>query len=265
MKSLSLNNKTNPEPSTGGDWDETAAAAPTPSNPTGNAAAAELMDMKALELKRNEQDDIAERMRVEETRAKLAAAREGMEKEAKRLKDEKERKESKKMEKNQAQSGGRFGAAVVGAVSSAGIGGGGKWVPVHMRNSGAAAAPSRTMTGGSRFRAAASATGYQKKVDTADDELFPDLANANKLIQEEEDHKAAVAAAKQARAAKKAKAGAEARRAAEKALEEENQEVEEKEKEELKPVVETKAEEKAEPAKKKKKKKKKDLSSFKPA
>merc|ERR1711957_1091061 len=47
----------------------------------------ELMDMKALERKRNEQDDIVERLREEDTKAALAAARDGMEKEAQRLKE----------------------------------------------------------------------------------------------------------------------------------------------------------------------------------
>jgi len=77
---------------TSGDWDEgalapkmsrTAASAITGGGPT------ELLDMKALELNRSEQDDIAERMRVEETRAQLAAAKAGMEKEAQRLRENK--------------------------------------------------------------------------------------------------------------------------------------------------------------------------------
>ena len=61
----------------------------------GAGATTELLDMKALEKKRNEEDDIAERMRVEETRAQLAAAKEGMAKEAERLQAEKEAKRAK--------------------------------------------------------------------------------------------------------------------------------------------------------------------------
>ncbi len=270
VSSLSISNKANTnlnDASNGGDWDESAVVSNV-SNPSGNAAAAELMDMKALEIKRSEQDDIAERLRVEETRAKLAAAREGMEKEAQRLKDEKEKKEAKKKEQLEAQSG-RFGSAA-GAVSS-GIGGGGKWVPVHMRNSGGAS----SSAGANRFGAAAAATGYQRKVDTGDEELFPDLATADKLIQEEEDQKAAVAAAKQAAAAKKAKAEAQARRkaaekaeAAERAREEEEEKQKELELERAKQAeTATQVEDSSGAAtlKKKKKKKKKDLSSFKPS
>jgi hypothetical protein len=264
ISSLSLNTKPTTNlsaPSTGGDWDETAVA-PTQANATGHGAAAELMDMKALELKRSEQDDIAERMRVEETRAKLAAAREGMEKEAQRLKDEKEKEEAKKA----ASQASRFGAA---ASSGIGGGGGGKWVPVHMRNS-APVAP-RAMPGASRFGAAASNTGFQRKVDTGNEELFPDLATAGKLAQEEEEQKAAIAAVKQAAFAKKAKAESDRRKAAEKALEEERErkeaeELKKKEEEEAaaKKAAEVSAVAADAPVKKKKKKKKKDLSSFKP-
>jgi len=282
INSLSINNATQ-EPSTGGDWDDANANANNTINVTApGAEAAELMDMNALKLKRNEQDDIAERLRVEETKAKLAAARDGMEKEAQRLKDEKEAKELKKKEQENKASGGRFGAAAVGV--SAGIGGGGgggKWVPVHMRNSmgSGASRPSLGVAGGgsSRFGAAAANTGFQRKVDTGNEELFPDLATAGKLMQQEEDEKAAIAAAKQAAFAKKARAEANARRKAEKLLEEEElRKQEEAEAAALAAEEEAKAEAASAtatataaapaPAKKvKKKKKKKDLSSFKPS
>jgi len=281
INSLSINNATQ-EPSTGGDWDD-ANANNTINVTAPGAEAAELMDMNALKLKRNEQDDIAERLRVEETKAKLAAARDGMEKEAQRLKDEKEAKELKKKEQVNKTSGGRFGAAAVGV--SAGIGGGGggggggKWVPVHMRNSmgSGASRPSLGVAGGgsSRFGAAAANTGFQRKVDTGNEELFPDLATAGKLMQQEEDEKAAIAAAKQAAFAKKARAEANARRKAEKLLEEEElRKQEEAEAAALAAEEEAKAEAASAtasaaapaPAKKvKKKKKKKDLSSFKPS
>ena len=218
--------------------------------------AAELMDMKALELKRNEEDNIAERMRIEENKAKLAAAREGMEKEAQRLKEEKEAKEAKKQ--------ARFDAAP--AASS--VGGAGKWIPSRVRNP-TLSRPSPS--GSSRFGAVSVSSGYQRKVDTNDEELFPDLATADKLIQEEEDQKAEAAA--KAAALKKAKAavnkptpwGAKSKKETEKP---------EKKEEEPKPV-EKKPEAPA-PAPtpaaaptpsptpvKKKKKKKKDLSTFK--
>lgn len=263
MNSLSISNNNTNEQS--GDWDE---AANGNANVVANASgpeAAELMDMNALKMKRNEQDDIAERLRVEETRAKLAAAREGMEKEAKRLKDEKDSKEAKKQTAVQGQSG-RFGAAA-GNVSAGigGLGGGGKWVPVHMRNSAA----SRPTSSGPRFGAAASNTGFQRKVDTNDDELFPDLGTASKLIQEEEDLKAAAAAAKSAAFARKARAEAQAKRVADKLLEDEELKREEEAKvaaekaeEEAKAVAAAAASAAPTPVKKKKKKKKKDLSSF---
>ena len=279
INSLSINNATQ-EPSTGGDWDD-ANANNTINVTAPGAEAAELMDMNALKLKRNEQDDIAERLRVEETKAKLAAARDGMEKEAQRLKDEKEAKELKKKEQVNKASGGRFGAAAVGVSAGIGGGGGGKWVPVHMRNSmgSGASRPSLGVAGAgsSRFGAAAANTGFQRKVDTANEELFPDLATAGKLMQQEEDEKAAIGAAKQAAFAKKARAEANARRKAEKLLEEEElRKQEEAEAAALAAEEEAKAETDSAtatataaapaPAKKvKKKKKKKDLSSFKPS
>ena len=77
-------------------WDDEALAAKIApkTDGSGGAGATELLDMKALKKKRNEEDDIAERMRVEETKAKLAAAKEGMAKEAERLREEKEAKTS---------------------------------------------------------------------------------------------------------------------------------------------------------------------------
>jgi len=214
------------------------------------------MDMKALERKRNEQDDVAERMRVEETKAKLAAAREGMNKEAQRLKDEKEFKEVKKKGQADAQSN-RFGAA---ASNVGGAAPGSKWVPSHMRN----AAP-KSAIGGSRFGAVAASSGYQKKVDMADEELFPDLATADKMIAQEEEDKAAALA--RASASRKAKATAGPAWGAKPKKEVEEPVVKEEE-EKPEPVEEVKVEVpvvavEAAPAVKKPKKKKKDLSTFK--
>uniref|UniRef100_A0A7S2RNT3 Uncharacterized protein n=1 Tax=Eucampia antarctica TaxID=49252 RepID=A0A7S2RNT3_9STRA len=147
----------------------------------------ELLDMKALESKRREQDDVAERMRVEETKAQLAAARVGMEKEAQRLQEEKsEKKTSTRTSTRTRTTGGapRFGTAAANLTSDGSSSGGTKWVPPHLRNSGSSRAEASSSSNVS------SATGYQKKVDTDDQELFPDLATADKIIaQEEQNHK----------------------------------------------------------------------------
>lgn len=187
------------------DWDDGALASkstkPMTSISIGNGPS-ELLDMKALELRRNEQDDIAERMRVEETRAKLAAAKAGMEKEAQRLREEQEAKEAKKKERETAQTS-RFGAAAA-SLSADSSGTANKWIPPHMRN--AAPPPSRSSgmgIGVSRFSGAmggpVSGSSFQKKVDTMDEELFPSLAAADMMIAQEEEQKAAQAAALKAK------------------------------------------------------------------
>jgi hypothetical protein len=191
---------------TSGDWDEGALASKatrTTASVIAGSGPAELLDMKALELNRSEQDDIAERMRVEETRAQLAAAKAGMEKEAQRLREEQEAKEAKKKERETTQSS-RFGAAAATLSGESG-GIGSKWVPPHMRN---AAPPSRSSgigIGSSRFGAAmgssAPGNGFQKKVDTMDEELFPSLATADMMLAQEEEQKAAQAAALKAKMA----------------------------------------------------------------
>ncbi len=238
-----------------GDWDESALSAKvakaTNATATTGAGPSELMDMKALEMKRNEQDDIAERLRVEETKAQLAAAKAGMEKEAQRLKEEKDAKEAKKAEAQQPKPSG-MGSGV------------GKWVPVHMRNS----APSRPSLGGtgSRFgnvSGVGGGTGYQRKVDTNDEMLFPDLGTVSKLMEEEEKQKEATAAAAAARQAANAPKKPKAPK------EEMPAEEVKPEKAEPKPVPEAPkpvpdAPSPA-PVKKKTKKKKKDLSTFKPS
>lgn len=202
-------------------------------------------------MKRNEQEDIAEKLRVEETKKQLEAARIGMEKEAQRLKEEQAAAEAKKRERE----ANRFGAAAANVGS--GIGGGSKWVPSRMRNT----MPSPSV-GASRFGAAATATGYQKKVDTKDEELFPDLATADKLIQQEEAQKAEKAAA--AAAANRARAIASKPRWGMKADKEEKKPEEVKETPAPTPApAPVAAPAPAPTAVKKKKKKKKDLSTFK--
>ncbi len=79
---------------------------------------AELLDMQALNARRNTQDDVAERLRIEETKAKLARAKEGMAKEAERLVAEKAEREAKAA----ARSSGGGG----GSLSALGGGGGGR-------------------------------------------------------------------------------------------------------------------------------------------
>merc|ERR1740124_1588874 len=172
----------------GGDWDEVALTAkfqkPVTSavvmTSSGGGGAAELLDMKALEKKRNEQDDIAERLRVEETKAKLKAAKEGMEKEGQRLKEAKESKTQPKPTTSTGNS--RFGKAsanMFGASAGGGNSGKEKWVPPHLRGGGGMAP--RTM--------APSPSGFQRKVDTQDENLFPDLATADKIIAQEEEQR----------------------------------------------------------------------------
>jgi len=158
----------------GAQWDDAALAAKTSrkvmavSVPSG-VTTKELAETKAMALKTytsgNEQEDIVEKLRVEETKAKLAAAREGMEREAQRIKEGKEKKE-------QEVTSSRFGNAAAGMSASSGVGG--KWVPSRMRAGGGG-----IPTGwGSKMSS-------QKKVDTEDEDLFPDLATADAIIEKQ--------------------------------------------------------------------------------
>lgn len=170
LAATTLTDSTEPAPAAntnGGDaapaqeWDDEALAASYARK--GAASTAEVLDMKAFDAKRRDQDDIAERMRVEETKAQLKAAKEGMEREAQRLKDEKEFKEVKKIKPEVAPRGPGLGGMM-----------GSKWVPPHMR---AGAGPLRArMTG-------AGASGFQK-LDTQDENLFPDLAAADSIVEQ---------------------------------------------------------------------------------
>jgi hypothetical protein len=171
LSSLTVGNGSN-----GGDddaqWDDAALAAKTSRKgmavavPSG-VTTKEYAETKAMALKThttgNEQEDIVEKLRVEETKAKLAAAREGMEREAQRIKDDKEKKE-------EVVTSSRFGNAAAGM-----SGVGGKYVPSHKRAGGTGMA-----TGwGSRMSSS------QKKVDTEDENLFPDLATADAIIEKQ--------------------------------------------------------------------------------
>jgi hypothetical protein len=136
--------------------------------------------MKSMDPKRSDQGYIKEKMRVEETKAQLAAAREGMERQAAQLKVDKEKKNEKK-QANQgsipSNSNPRFGAA---AASMSGAGGTGtKWLPPHLRAGGGGASMTRAPMPGS-------IGGRFQKVDTADEQLFPDLATADAIIEKQD-------------------------------------------------------------------------------
>lgn len=162
---------------TQGAWGSNNAA--TTNAAAGDSKVAELLDMQALNAKRNEQDDVRERLRIEETKAALAKAKEGMAKEAERLAAEKAEKEAKAA----ARASGMSGAGAGGPSAIGGGGGGSKWVPSRMRSAGVGFG-----MGGSNIRGPASMDGssFQKPVDMANEELFPDLANADKILAEKE-------------------------------------------------------------------------------
>jgi hypothetical protein len=174
-------------------WDDEAIMVAMPKTPavvtphvTSGAAAAEVLDMKSLATHPKETESIAEKLRVEATRAQLAAAREGMEREAAKIKEEKERAAAAAAAKQQtaaANSAPRFGAAAasVGGGSASGT----KWVAPHLR---AAAAGAAGGAGGlSRMRmGGAGGSGMPQKLDTNNEELFPDLASADKILEEKE-------------------------------------------------------------------------------
>lgn len=286
---------------TGGDsgeqWDDEALAAKIGKGgaiaAVGAGATTELLDMKALQKKRNEEDDIAERMRVEETRAQLAAAKEGMAKQAERLREEKEAK------KNAAggpsgggapgAGGSRFGAAAAsiggGGGGVSGIGGGSKWVPPHMRGAGSAIRGPASMGAGpgmgggsSRFGNVNTSSGtFQRQVDVADENLFPDLATADTIIQQQEEQQKKIKAAvapKRKPAAGGSAWGAKPKASAPAPAPKEEKKEEEPTKPAAAPVAPAPAASTAGPtpssikaagAGLKKKKKKKDLSTFKPS
>eukprot|EP00984_Skeletonema_dohrnii_P005161 scaffold1815_cov147-Skeletonema_dohrnii-CCMP3373.AAC.13 len=140
------------------DWDESQAVAwgsnAAATNSGADSKVSELLDMQALEVKRNEEDDVAERLRVEETKAQLARAKEGMAKEAERLAAEKAQKEAKAAER-----------------AAGGPATGGRWVPAHMRSSGGGVSVGGGGGGG---------------LSSANEELFPDLAAADKILADKE-------------------------------------------------------------------------------
>jgi hypothetical protein len=170
-------------------WDDEALAAATTRKtaatvtiPNSAATSKDLaVDIKALDLKGsyNDELDIAERLRVEETRAQLAAAREGMEREAQRMKEEKEKKE--------VATSNRLGSSATG-----GLGGdiGGKWVPSRLRAGGS------SLTTAERFGMAGMSSSASQRVNIEDENLFPDLAAAEAIIEKQKQEQPAFTAPK---------------------------------------------------------------------
>ena len=156
------------DPSGSSEWDDAALAADTITAASTRSATSALGSLSIADssfgaLHHNhyiDPDNIAEKLRVEETKAALAAAREGMEREAQKLAQEKEQK--------------RLEAAGQATAGTPGAGMGGKWVPSHMRGSMGGGSLRARMMGGSQ------------KLDVADEELFPDLASADKMLAEKD-------------------------------------------------------------------------------
>jgi len=230
-------------------WDEEALAAKMTSSTTVVVNEKEILDVKTLSQNTQEQsDNIKERLKLEETKAALQAARDGMEREAQRLREE---------EQDQTMTtvgSGRFSAAAATMDSTST---GGKWVPPHMRASGGMSLTRRSM-------------GTPQKLDTKDETLFPDLSTADKILEQEK--KLETVAYKPP---KKTPVGGTWGMAARKkpaAVIVKEEEEEAPKEEQVAPVKETPAPKPStttsEPPKTlsvKKKKKKKDLSTFKPA
>lgn len=125
-----------------------------------------VLDFKTNNGNGTDTDDIASKLRTQETKAQLAAAREGIEREGLKIKEEKEKKEKAKEEASKS----RFGAAVGSAAAG---GAAGKWVAPSVRRQMATTGnPSRPRMGG--------------KLDVEDEELFPDLAAAGKILEQKE-------------------------------------------------------------------------------
>jgi hypothetical protein len=167
----------------GGGWGskKKGAATSTASAVAGTGAdskVAELLDMQALNAKRNVQDDVAERLRIEETKAALARAKEGMAKEAERLAAEKAEKEAKAAARAEARAESSATSALGGS------GAGGKWVPSFRSTASSSSGTGSSIRGPVSMGGVGS--GFQKSVDMSNDELFPDLAAADQILTERE-------------------------------------------------------------------------------
>jgi len=223
------------------DWEDGASS----SRLAAVAATETIRNMTSTTAQPGLPDDIAEKLRVKETKAQLAAARKGMELEAQK------RKQAEAEKKKEAET------KVASRFSGAAAGGGGKWVGSRMRTAQGSSA--------SRFGLASRMKASQK-VDTQSQELFPDLAVAEKILEKKEKDKPK-------QATKKAPPGS-ATWGSKKKAPAPPKEPEPPKQEEAKPVEPPKpapakpaAAKPAAPkvAKKVTKKKKKDLSTFKPS
>jgi hypothetical protein len=125
-------------------------------------------------------DNIAEKLRVQETKKQLAAAREGMERQAELVRQAKEKQQEQAASAAGTTGTNRFGAAAAGAFGGGG-GTGTKWLPPHMRCGGAGTVSGAGVGMGS-LRSRMTGGGSQK-LDVADNELFPDLAAAEKILE----------------------------------------------------------------------------------
>ncbi len=163
----------------------------------GTSGTTELLDMRALQQKRREQDDVAERLRVEETRAVLQRAKLGMEREAKRLEEERAAAAAKKVSTNRFLSSTTTTSpqAPTAAAASATTSGGDKWIPPNKR--GLATTTTNVSSNLGRMSTGTSEQSkgfsFMRKLDVGDEEAFPDLASADKLILEAKEKAAAAA------------------------------------------------------------------------
>mmetsp|Transcript_36085 Transcript_36085/g.52903 ORF Transcript_36085/g.52903 Transcript_36085/m.52903 type:complete len:337 (+) Transcript_36085:34-1044(+) len=159
------------------EWDDGIPGTKNPAVITSNtgAAASELLDMKALEEKRREQDDVAERMRIEENKSKLQAAKDGMERQAKQMEAEKIAKQEKQQFSQQ---------------TSAKPSDGGKWIPSYKRSGPTGGLAARMSAMGMTSSSVGSGA-IPRKVDTQDNSAFPDLASAAEISKEKEAFKPA--------------------------------------------------------------------------
>lgn len=181
--SLPLSSAAPGDGGTDSQWDDAALAAATTRKGTTVAPAGvttkDWADLKQIDFKStgDEKEDIAKKLQIEETKAQFAAAKKGMEEEAQRLKEEKEKKEQEAKEK----ASNRFGAAAAGM--SGGVGG--KWVPSRMRAGG--------ISMSDRFGGLSMGS---QKVNTEDENLFPDLASAEKILEQQKNEQPAFKAPK---------------------------------------------------------------------
>jgi hypothetical protein len=164
---IACNNNSNSSPENE-QWDDEALGASLAGTATKKGSQTttnNVLDMKSIDPKKGSTDTIAEKLRLQETKAQLAAAREGMERQAQKIKESKE-KMLETTTATAATGANRFAAASAST----------KWVPTHMRGAGS--------SGTQQLRA-----GGGGKLDVADNELFPDLAAADKILKEKETQK----------------------------------------------------------------------------